>query len=230
MGIAATELLFRGMVLRLMRDHHRDLIAVAAASALFGLSHIVAGPLNVVFSAMFGYLLYYTRRVSGGILVPIAVHALYDFSVWSSVTTDAPAKDGNASPALALPAVAVPPLSFPPRMTRELGSPGVGPRHGAVYQDPRATQCEIRRQQVWEDHEPLTRAVPRQAAHGALGTVRRPPEPGTPPQRGTARVLCDRTLNWVSRATPIVATRSPPVTAAISIAIPTASEADHPRK
>lgn len=101
------ELMFRGVVLRFMRDRYREVVAAVAASAVFGLSHIVAGPVNVVVSAMFGYLLYYTRRVSGGILVPIVVHALYDFSVWSSATTDAPADDANASPALALLTIAL---------------------------------------------------------------------------------------------------------------------------
>ena len=54
--------------------------------------------------------------------------------------------------------------------------------------------------------------------------------PESPGQRGTALVRCARTLSWVSLATPIVATRSPPVTAAISMAIPTATEPDQPRK
>lgn len=101
------ELLFRGVVLRFMRDRYREVIAAVATSALFGISHIVAGPVNVVVSALFGYLMYYTRRVSGGILVPIVVHALYDFSVWSSLTTSAPAKDGDAGPALALLTIAL---------------------------------------------------------------------------------------------------------------------------
>jgi membrane protease YdiL (CAAX protease family) len=97
---ASEELLFRGVVLRFMRDRYREVIAALATSFVFGLSHIVAGPVNVVVSALFGYLLYYVRRVSGGIVVPIVVHGLYDFSVFSSATTAAPDDAANASPAL----------------------------------------------------------------------------------------------------------------------------------
>jgi uncharacterized protein len=96
---ASEELLFRGVVLQFMRDRYREVIAALATSVVFGLSHIVAGPVNVVTAALFGYLLYYVRRVSGGIVVPIVVHGMYDFSVFSSVTTAAPDDAGNASPA-----------------------------------------------------------------------------------------------------------------------------------
>ena len=99
---ASEELLYRGVVLTFLRDRYREVFAAVATTLVFGLSHLPAGPLNVLASAVFGYQLYYTRRVSGGILVPIVVHALYDFSVLSSVTTTNPEAAGNASPALFL--------------------------------------------------------------------------------------------------------------------------------
>ena len=96
------ELLYRGVVLTFLRDRYREVIAAVGTTLIFGLSHITAGPLGVLASGVFGYLLYYMRRVSGGILVPIVVHTVYDFSIFSALTTAEPAESGNASFALFL--------------------------------------------------------------------------------------------------------------------------------
>lgn len=93
---ASEELLFRGVVLTFLRDRYREEIAAIATAVVFGLVHLVSGPLNAVFSAVFGYLLYHSRRVSGGLVVPIVMHTLYDFSVFSTVSTANPA---DAAPA-----------------------------------------------------------------------------------------------------------------------------------
>ena len=95
------ELLFRGIALTFLRSRYRETVAAVVSSLLFGLIHFPAGPVQVVFSMVFGYLLYLTRRVSGGILLPIVVHAAWDFSVFTSFTTANPGKS-NASVALAL--------------------------------------------------------------------------------------------------------------------------------
>lgn len=81
------ELMFRGVVLQAMRDRYSETTAALVTALLFGGSHIVSGPLNIVMSALFGYLLYWCRRVSGGLAVPIVVHALWDFCVFSGWTT-----------------------------------------------------------------------------------------------------------------------------------------------
>ncbi len=53
-------------------------------------------------SAIVGYLLYLSLRVSGTILVPIVVHAMADFSVFSEYSTQHPVVNGTSSPAQAL--------------------------------------------------------------------------------------------------------------------------------
>lgn len=99
---AGEELLFRGVILTFLRDRHSELAAAVGSALLFGVSHAPAGPLAVAFTAVSGYTLYYTRRVSGGIAMPILVHTLWDFSTFSAYTTDSPAEGSNAAPALFL--------------------------------------------------------------------------------------------------------------------------------
>lgn len=99
---AGEELLFRGVVLLFLRGRQREAIAAMLSSLMFGLIHFPAGPVQVVSSMVFGYLLYLTRRVSGGLVLPIAVHAAWDFSVFTSATTATPSSGSNASVALAL--------------------------------------------------------------------------------------------------------------------------------
>jgi hypothetical protein len=81
------ELMFRGVVLQTMRDRYSERTAALVTAAMFGCSHFLAGPLNVLLSGLFGYSLYWCRRVSGGLLVAIVVHALWDFCVFSGWTT-----------------------------------------------------------------------------------------------------------------------------------------------
>jgi membrane protease YdiL (CAAX protease family) len=85
---ASEELVFRGFVLRAMRDHYPELGAALITTALFGLAHMLNGGFgNLVqglLSFMTGFLLYAARRVSRGILVPIVVHAWWDFAVFSA--------------------------------------------------------------------------------------------------------------------------------------------------
>lgn len=91
------ELLFRGVVLTFMRDRYREWIAATVTAALFGAIHFLAGPVQIVASAIFGYLLYYVRRVSGGIVMPILVHTAWDYSVFTAYTTANPAVDDDTS-------------------------------------------------------------------------------------------------------------------------------------
>lgn len=84
------ELMFRGVALQAMRDRHRESKAAWLSSAMFGLLHlanvIVLGG-AAVFQAFWaigvGYLLYLCRRVGRGIVLPIIVHWLWDFSTFS---------------------------------------------------------------------------------------------------------------------------------------------------
>lgn len=91
------ELLFRGVVLTFLRDRYREWIAATVTAVLFGAIHFLAGPVQIVASAIFGYLLYYVRRVSGGIVMPILVHTAWDFSVFTAYTTANPAVDDDTS-------------------------------------------------------------------------------------------------------------------------------------
>lgn len=91
------ELLFRGVVLTFMRDRSREWIAATVTAVLFGAIHFLAGPIQIVASAIFGYLLYYVRRVSGGIVLPILVHTAWDFAVFSAYTTADPVVDDDSS-------------------------------------------------------------------------------------------------------------------------------------
>jgi hypothetical protein len=91
------ELLFRGVVLTFMRDRYREWIAATVTAVLFGAIHFLAGPVQIVASAIFGYLLYYVRRVSGGIAMPIVVHTAWDYAVFSAYTTADPVVDDDTS-------------------------------------------------------------------------------------------------------------------------------------
>jgi uncharacterized protein len=93
------ELLYRGVVLTFTRERYRETSAAVVTTIVFGLCHAPGGPLNMISAGVHGYLLYYARRVSGGLAVPIVLHSLYDFSVYSSATTTHPDPAGWASPA-----------------------------------------------------------------------------------------------------------------------------------
>jgi hypothetical protein len=103
----AEELMFRGVVLQALRDRHREGVAAALTALLFGAFHLVAGPLAGVSSAIGGYLYYASRRVSGGLVVPVGVHALWNFSVFSHVSSAVPAESASGPPILPLVSIAL---------------------------------------------------------------------------------------------------------------------------
>ena len=104
---AAEELMFRGIVLQAFRDRHREGVAAVATALLFGALHLIAGPLAGVSSAIGGYLYYASRRVSGGLLVPIVAHAAWDFSILSNSATSDPADSASGPLVLFLVSIAL---------------------------------------------------------------------------------------------------------------------------
>lgn len=88
------EALTRGVaVLGWRGSTHRELWVWFATTALFGLMHLPnglfgiglsGGVTQVVFTFLLGSGLYLLRRVSGTILLPMIVHALWDFASFSS--------------------------------------------------------------------------------------------------------------------------------------------------
>ncbi|WP_062525698.1 CPBP family intramembrane glutamic endopeptidase [Demequina rhizosphaerae] len=96
------ELMYRGVLVVFLRSRMGELGVALTTSLVFGLSHFLAGPVQVVFSALLGFVLYTARRVSGGIVVPILVHLAWDLSVFTSFLTTDPADGSDASIALAL--------------------------------------------------------------------------------------------------------------------------------
>jgi hypothetical protein len=96
------ELAYRGVLLTFLRDRTTEARAAWLSSLVFGGAHLVVGPAQAVLSAAFGYLLYLTRRVSGGIVLPMVVHAAWDAAVFTSFTTQDPAVGSDAAVALSL--------------------------------------------------------------------------------------------------------------------------------
>ncbi len=86
------ELAFRGFLLRAMRDRYSEFVAALLTTLLFGLAHMLTGGLSNIgqglLTFMSGFIFYTARRVSGGILVPILVHAWWDFCVLSAELGD----------------------------------------------------------------------------------------------------------------------------------------------
>lgn len=85
------ELLFRGYVLVGARKHLNEIGAWFVSSAAFGLFHglnIVTGQAvgttvqQIVTAFVFGSTFYLVRRWSGTLLLPMALHALWDFSTF----------------------------------------------------------------------------------------------------------------------------------------------------
>ncbi len=91
----AEEGMFRGIGVTMFRSNGYSEGQVAVwSSVIFGLVHLVnaigtgAGAIGQAAAVSFaGYFFYLTRRVSGGLLVPILVHALFDFSLLSGSIT-----------------------------------------------------------------------------------------------------------------------------------------------
>ncbi|MGI9578997.1 MAG: CPBP family intramembrane glutamic endopeptidase, partial [Microthrixaceae bacterium] len=85
------ELMFRGVTVQTLRGHGMSETRVGLWSSLiFGGVHITniitEGPqafVQVILVAASGYFLYLTYRVSGTIVVPILVHASWDFALFS---------------------------------------------------------------------------------------------------------------------------------------------------
>lgn len=103
LGAANEELVFRGVFLdELRRWTSSEARAGWLSSILFGLIHLLGGPIQVLISTVFGHVLYVTRRVSGGILVPIVVHTAWNFAVMSALISASPADEAFASVPLTL--------------------------------------------------------------------------------------------------------------------------------
>lgn len=85
---ASEELTFRGLLLVAMRGRYREGVAAAMTVVIFAVVHVLVGgglsDLGQGISTILGGFLYYlTRRVSGGLLAPILVHATWNFTALS---------------------------------------------------------------------------------------------------------------------------------------------------
>ena len=84
---ASEELAFRGVVLTALRDRMPEFWAAIATTLLFGVAHMIDGGFGNIgqglVTMLVGYLLYVARRVSGGLLVPVVLHAWWDLCVFS---------------------------------------------------------------------------------------------------------------------------------------------------
>ena len=91
----AEELMFRGIGVEVFRRRGFPEPRVALwTSVIFGAAHASnllvslitgadASPIQALITAVVGYFFYLSRRVSGTILVPIVVHATWDFALFS---------------------------------------------------------------------------------------------------------------------------------------------------
>ena len=85
------ELMFRGITIQALRDNGMSEHRVALWSSLiFGAAHITnlisEGPaaiMQVIVVSVSGFFFYLSYRVAGTIVVPILLHALWDFSLFS---------------------------------------------------------------------------------------------------------------------------------------------------
>jgi uncharacterized protein len=85
------ELLFRGILQRLLSDWLGELWAVAIASVVFGLAHLITplyGLLAALVSAFLGWLLVRYENLA----VPMVTHAMYDFVALAYLTRDSLSK------------------------------------------------------------------------------------------------------------------------------------------
>ena len=112
------ELLFRGIVATGARgtgaaSEARVLLVSAAAFGLFHLPNALAGQAlgatlgQVAYAFVMGCALYISMRLAGSILLPVALHALWDFSVFSSKGVDLGVAGNAASSLLTLMTVAL---------------------------------------------------------------------------------------------------------------------------
>ncbi|NTU72479.1 MAG: CPBP family intramembrane metalloprotease [Coriobacteriia bacterium] len=84
---SSEETVFRGVALHAFRQRYSEGVAASATTLLFALAHLVGAltlsPLMFISTLLGGAIYYLTRRVSGGILLPILLHAYVDFSLYS---------------------------------------------------------------------------------------------------------------------------------------------------
>lgn len=94
---AGEELLFRGVVLTFARARYREWVAALVTTVLFAAFHLPGGVIVAIGAGLTGALLYVVRRVSGGILLPIVVHAVWDFAVFSGSLGPDPSASATTS-------------------------------------------------------------------------------------------------------------------------------------
>ncbi len=93
------EALFRGVLQTALADMTSQGVALAAVSLLFGFLHPVS-PVYIVLAASLGAYMGGLLIVTGNLLVPIAVHAAYDFIAITLLLRAAP--HGDERPAAAV--------------------------------------------------------------------------------------------------------------------------------
>ena len=100
------EFIFRAILLNGFRQHGSEVYAWAFATALFALSHgmnlfggstVAAVVPQILQAFILGTIFYLTKRVSGTIVIPILIHALWDFSFFSHGGTDADVVPGGGT-------------------------------------------------------------------------------------------------------------------------------------
>lgn len=95
-GVGFTEeLVFRGIVVKLLRDAgHKELTVAVGSSLLFALSHsvnalsgqkLVAVAFTVLYTFCFGILMYLAMRVTGSLLFAMVLHGFTDPTTFLSV-------------------------------------------------------------------------------------------------------------------------------------------------
>lgn len=99
------ELLFRGILAHGARGtgawtEAKVMLVTAVGFGLFHLPNVLAGQalgptlIQVAYATVMGVALYATMRLSGTILLPVAMHALWDFSTFSAKTATMPSPLG----------------------------------------------------------------------------------------------------------------------------------------
>lgn len=100
------EFIFRGILLNGFRNHGSEVYAWAFATSLFALSHgmnlfggasVAAVVPQILQAFMLGTIFYLAKRVSGTIVVPIVIHALWGFSFFSHGGSDADVVPGGGT-------------------------------------------------------------------------------------------------------------------------------------